>query len=85
MCLVCLLLCNEDGSSPVSAITERRDMGLYEVPLFVSLLDFGIVLLCYSLLYYVSLLCRRNNDQKRVYRIKHRIKQCVTFIQYFLN
>ena len=26
----------------VSAITERRDMGLYEVPLSVSLLDFGI-------------------------------------------
>ena len=29
----CLLLCKEEGSSPVSAITERRDMGLYEVPL----------------------------------------------------
>ena len=41
-CLVCLLLCKEEGSSPVSAITERRDMGLYEVPLFVSLLGLGI-------------------------------------------
>ena len=40
-CLVCLLLCKEEGSSPVSAITERRDMGLYEVPLSVSLLGFG--------------------------------------------
>ena len=40
VCLICLLLCREEGSSPVSAITERRDMGLYEVPLFVSLLDF---------------------------------------------
>ena len=40
-CLVCLLLCKEEGSSPVS-ITERRDMGLYEVPLSVSLLGFGI-------------------------------------------
>ena len=40
--LVCLLLCREEGSSPVSAITKRRDMGLYEVPLFVSLLGFGI-------------------------------------------
>ena len=40
--LVCLLLCREEGSSPVSVITERRDMGLYEVPLFVSLLGFGI-------------------------------------------
>ena len=28
VCLVCLLLCREEGSSPVSAITERRDMGL---------------------------------------------------------
>ena len=37
-CLVYLLLCKEEGSSPVSAITERRDMGLYEV----SLLGFGI-------------------------------------------
>ena len=37
VCLVCLLLCKE-----VSAITERRDMGLYEVPLSVSLFGFGI-------------------------------------------
>ena len=42
VCLVCLLLCMEEGSSPVSAITERRDMGLYEVPLSVSLLGFGM-------------------------------------------
>ena len=42
VCLVCLLLCKEEGSSPVSAITERRYMGLYEVPLSVSLLGFGI-------------------------------------------
>ena len=42
VCLVCLLLCKEEGSSPMSAITERRDMGLYEVPLSVSLLGFGI-------------------------------------------
>ena len=42
VCLVCLLLFREEGSSPVSTITERRDMGLYEVPLFGSLLGFGI-------------------------------------------
>ena len=42
VCLVCLLLCKEEGSYPVSAITERRDIGLYEVPLSVSLLGFGI-------------------------------------------
>ena len=40
--LVCFLLSKEEGSSPVSAITERRDIGLYEVPLSVSLLGFGI-------------------------------------------
>ena len=38
VCLVCLLLCKEEGSSPVSAITERRDMDLYEVPMSISLL-----------------------------------------------
>ena len=42
MCLVCLLLCKEEGSSPVSSITERRDMDLYEVPLSMSLLCFGM-------------------------------------------
>ena len=36
------VLCKEAGSSPVSAITERSDIGLYEVPLPVSLLGFGI-------------------------------------------
>ena len=36
VCFVCLLLCKEEGPSPVSAITERRDMGLYEVPLAMS-------------------------------------------------
>ena len=42
MCLVCLLLCREEGSSSVSSITGKRDMGLYEIPLFVSMLGFGI-------------------------------------------
>ena len=39
-CLVCLLLCQEESSSPVSAITERRDMGIYKVSLCISLLGF---------------------------------------------
>ena len=42
VCLVCLLLYQEEGSSPVSAIIESRDMDLYEVPLSVSLLGFGM-------------------------------------------
>ena len=41
VCLVCLLLCKEEGSSPVFAITERRDMGLYEVHVSMFLLGFG--------------------------------------------
>ena len=42
VCLVCLLLCKEEGSCLVSEITERRNMDIYEVPLFVSLFGFGI-------------------------------------------
>ena len=38
-----LRLYKEEGSSPVSVITERRDMGLYEMPLSMSLFDFGMV------------------------------------------
>ena len=40
VCLVCLLLCKEEGSDPASAITERIDMGIYEVPLSMSLFGF---------------------------------------------
>ena len=43
VCLVYLLLCKGRRLfSSVFAITERRGMGLYEVPLSVSLLGFGI-------------------------------------------
>ena len=41
-CVVCLLLCKEEGSFLVSAFTERGNMGLYEVPLYMSLLGFGM-------------------------------------------
>ena len=41
-CVVCLRLCKEECSSPVSAITERRNMGLNEVPLSMSVLGFGM-------------------------------------------
>ena len=41
-CLVCLLLCKEEGCSPVSIIIERRDMGLHEVCLSMSSLGFGM-------------------------------------------
>ena len=53
VCLVCLLLCKEASSFPVSAITERRDMGLY-VPLSMSLLGFGMgTMLANFHMYYV--------------------------------
>ena len=43
LCLVCLLLCKEEGLFySILAITERRDMGLYEVSLSMSLLGFGM-------------------------------------------
>ena len=55
-CLLCLLLCKEEGSSPVSAITERRDMVLYDVPLSMSLLNFrmGTMLVNFHVWYYVG-------------------------------
>ena len=53
-CVVCLLLCKEEGSSPVSAITERRDVGLYEVPLSVSLLGFDIIIIIIFILSPIS-------------------------------
>ena len=40
---MCLLLCKEEDSSSVFfSITERCDMGLYEVPMSKSLLCFGM-------------------------------------------
>ena len=43
VCFVCLLLCKEEGLfSSVFAITEMKPMGLYEVPLSMSLLGFGM-------------------------------------------
>ena len=39
---VCCYVRKLEGSSPVSAITERRDMGLYGVPLSMSLFGFGM-------------------------------------------
>ena len=36
------MLCKEEGSSPVSAITERRNLGLYEMPLSIYLIGFGM-------------------------------------------
>ena len=39
---LCLLLCKEEGSSPVYTFTESIDLGMYEMPLSMSLLDFGM-------------------------------------------
>ena len=36
------MLCKEESPSRVSAITDRRDIGLYDVPMLMSLLGLGI-------------------------------------------
>ena len=36
------MLCKEESLSRVSAITDRRDIGLYDVPMLMSLLGLGI-------------------------------------------
>ena len=79
MCLVCLLLCREEGSSPVSAITERRDMGLYEVLLFVSLLGFGIgtMLANFHVRYYVLLRAVLNILVRNVSPTGHMCFRCL--------
>ena len=41
VCLVCLLLCKEEGSFPLS-LQSLRDMGLYVVPMYITLLGFGM-------------------------------------------
>ena len=57
MCLVCLLLCKEEGISPVSAIRERRGMGMYAAPLsmivFFGFWDKDCVSQLPNVLYYV--------------------------------
>ena len=54
---MCLRLCKEEDSSPVSAITEKRDMGLYEVRLsnvFVGFWDGDYVSQLPYVWYYVG-------------------------------
>ena len=74
VCLVCLLLCKEEGSSPVSLqLLKGRDMDLNEVPLSVSLLGFGIgTMLANYVRYYVFVKSsfkhtREECEFKRVY------------------
>ena len=55
VCLGCLLLCKEKGSSPMSAITERRSMGLYKVPLSMYMLGFRMLLLVVTQSMFISI------------------------------
>ena len=41
-CLVCLLLCKEEVSSPVSLKLLRKHMNLYKMPMSMFLLGFGM-------------------------------------------
>ena len=36
------MLCKEESPSRVSAITDRRDIGMYDVPMLMSLLGLRI-------------------------------------------
>ena len=56
VCLVCLPLCKEEGSSPMSTITEGRDMGYNVVPInvFVGSLDGDYVSQLPYVWYYVG-------------------------------
>ena len=77
MCLVCLLVCNEEGSSPVSAITEKRDMGMYGgaivfIFLFVGFWDGDYVNQLLYVWYYVGVKsgfqhAREECESKRAY------------------
>ena len=53
-------LCKKDDSSPVSAITVRMNMGMYEVPLPLSLFGFGMgtMLANFHVWYYVGVKSR---------------------------
>ena len=66
-CVLCLLLSKEEGSSP--AITERRDMGLHEVPLsvFVGLWDGDYVSQLPYVWYYVVVKSSWECESKRAY------------------
>ena len=59
VCLVCLLLCKEECSHPVSAITERRDMGMYP-SMFCVALSMDLFVLCVaSLTVFVNCLLKQ--------------------------
>ena len=66
---MCLLLCKEEGSSPVSTITVRRDMGLYEVPLFMLVFGMESMLANFHMCGIKSRFkhAHENCDSKRVY------------------
>ena len=71
-CLVCLLLCKEEGSSPVSLQLLRRDMGLYEVCVFVGFWDRDYVSQLPCVRYYVFVKSSFNHtreecESKRAY------------------
>ena len=80
MCLVCLLLCKEQVSSPVYAITERRDMGLYEVPyVFVGFWDGDYVSQLPYVRYYVVVKCRFKHAREECESKRAYVFRCLMF------
>ena len=68
VCLVCLQLCKEEGF----AITERRDIGMYEVSLSMFFLDGDYVSQLSYVWYYVGIKnsfqhAREECESKRAY------------------
>ena len=41
--LICLLLYKEEGSSPVSTFTERRDVGLFYMGIYIYEIDTSLL------------------------------------------
>ena len=75
------VLFKEEGLSPVSAITERRDMVLYEVPLSMSLLGFGMwtMLDTFHVLYYVVVWSSFKHDHWDARQRAHMCFRCLMF------
>ena len=74
---MCLLLCKEKGSSPVSSITQRRYIGLYDVPLSMSLLGFGMGIMLANLLMCDIMLVLREVFKMLVWKASQRGSMCL--------
>ena len=82
---VCLRLCKDECSSPVSAITERRDMGLHEVPLSMTLLGFGMGTMVANFHMIGIMLVLRADFNMLVRNVSPRGPMCFRFMMFNLS